>query len=53
MQSLYEEFDYHKQGGFGSEELDKMATKIGESISIREIDQMIEYADLDRDGLIN
>ncbi len=50
---LYEAFDINKQGFFGPEEFEKVAASVGENFSAAEIDQMIDYADKDRDGGIN
>jgi len=50
LRSIFDRFDYHKQGFFGCEELQRVSTEVGYSISLTEIDQLIEYADLDRDG---
>ena len=53
LQSVFEAFDTTGSGAFGPEEFEKTAASVGESFSAAEVDQMIEYADKDRDGLIN
>jgi Ca2+-binding EF-hand superfamily protein len=50
---LFEAFDINKQGSFGPEEFEKVAASVGENFSAAEVDQMIDYADKDRDGGIN
>ena len=46
-------FDKHGQGSFGVEEFAEICESVGERFSQAEIEQMIEYADKDRDGRIN
>ena len=53
LQSIFDAFDYNHQGFFGCEEFYKVANSVGENLSGAEVDQTIEYADKDRDGVIN
>ena len=53
LQSVFEAFDTTGSGAFGPEEFEKVAQSVGEQFSTAEVDQMIEYADKDRDGVIN
>jgi Ca2+-binding EF-hand superfamily protein len=53
LQSVFEAFDTTGSGAFGPEEFEKVAASVGEHFSAAEVDQMIEYADKDRDGVIN
>lgn len=53
LQSVFEAFDTTGSGAFGPEEFEKVAASVGEQFSTAEVDQMIEYADKDRDGVIN
>ena len=53
LQTVFEAFDTTGSGAFGPEEFEKTAASVGENFSAAEVDQMIEYADKDRDGLIN
>ena len=50
---LFEAFDLKKQGIFGPEEFEKVAASVGENFSAAEVDQMIDFADKDRDGGVN
>merc|ERR1712083_14733 len=50
LQQLYEVFDPNGTGSFGPEDFEKVAASIGENFSTAEVDQMIDYADKDRDG---
>lgn len=50
LQGVFEAFDLNKQGIFGPEEFEKVAASVGEHFSSAEVDQMIQYADKDRDG---
>jgi len=52
LQSVFEAFDHTGSGAFGPEEFEKVAASVGEHFSAAEVDQMIEYADNDRDGVI-
>lgn len=53
LQTVFEAFDPTGSGAFGPEEFEKVAASVGESFSAAEVDQMIDFADKDRDGLIN
>ena len=53
LQQLYEVFDPNGTNCFGPEEFEKVAESVGEKFSTAEVDQMIDYADKDRDGGIN
>ena len=53
LQSLYEAFDPKGTGCFGPEDFEAVAAQVGENFSTAEVDQMIDYADKDRDGGIN
>ena len=53
LQNVFDVFDASGKGEFGPEEFEKVAASVGESFSAAEVDQMIEYADHDRDGVIN
>ena len=53
LQTVFEAFDTTGSGAFGPEEFEKVAASVGEHFSSAEVDQMIEYADKDRDGVIN
>ena len=52
LQTVFDAFA-NGSDAFGPEEFEKVAASVGESFSAAEVDQMIEYADKDRDGLIN
>ena len=53
LQSVFEVFDSAGHGSFGPEEFERVAVSVGESLTPADVDQMIEYADKDRDGAIN
>lgn len=53
LQSVFEAFDATGSGAFGPEEFEKVAASVGEHFSSSEVDQMIDYADKDRDGSIS
>ena len=53
LQTVFEAFDTTGSGAFGPEEFEKVAASVGEHFSSSEVDQMIDYADKDRDGAIN
>ena len=53
LQSVFDTFDSTGTGAFGPEEFEKVAASVGENLSPADVDQMIEYADKDRDGVIN
>jgi len=53
LHTVFEAFDPTGSGAFGPEEFEKTAASVGESFSAAEVDQMIDFADKDRDGLIN
>ena len=53
LQSVFEAFTGGSADSFGPEEFEKVAGSVGESFSTAEVDQMIDFADKDRDGFIN
>ena len=53
LQTIFEAFDTTGSGAFGPEEFEKVAASVGEHFSSAEVDQMIDFADKDRDGVIN
>ena len=53
LQTVFDSFDTTGTGAFGPEEFEKVAASVGESLTPADVDQMIEYADKDRDGVIN
>jgi Ca2+-binding EF-hand superfamily protein len=53
LQSIFEAFDTTGTGSFGPEEFEKVAASVGEHFSSSEVDQMIDYADKDRDGVVS
>lgn len=53
LQTIFEAFDSTGAGAFGPEEFEKTAASVGEHFSSAEVDQMIDFADKDRDGAIN
>jgi len=53
LQSIFEAFDTTGAGAFAAEEFEKAAASVGENFSSAEVDQMIDFADKDRDGAIN
>jgi Ca2+-binding EF-hand superfamily protein len=53
LQSIFEAFDTTNSGAFGPEEFEKVAASVGEHFSSAEVDQMIDFADKDRDGAIS
>jgi Ca2+-binding EF-hand superfamily protein len=50
LQGVFEAFDINKQGFFGPEEFEKVAASVGEHFTSAEVDQIVQYADKDRDG---
>lgn len=52
LQTVFEAFDTAGSGAFGPQEFEKVAASVGEHFSSAEVDQMIEFADKDRDGVI-
>ena len=53
LQQLFEVFDEKGTGVFYPEDFERVAASVGESFSAAEVDQMIDYADKDRDGGIS
>jgi Ca2+-binding EF-hand superfamily protein len=53
LQTIFEAFDTTGSGYFGPEEFEKVAASVGEHFSSAEVDQMIDFADKDRDGAIS
>jgi len=52
LQSVFEAFDLSGHGEFGAEDFERVAASVGEHFSAAEVDQIISYADKDRDGVI-
>ncbi len=52
LKQLFDIFDKNGVGSFGVEEFAEICESVGERFSPVEIEQMIEYADKDRDGRI-
>ena len=50
LQSVFEAFDANGQGFFGPADFERVAASVGEHFTTQEVDQIIEYADKDRDG---
>jgi Ca2+-binding EF-hand superfamily protein len=53
LQTVFEAFDSTGCGSFSAEDFEKAAASVGEHFSAAEVDQMIDYADKDRDGTIS
>lgn len=53
LQSIFEAFDTQGTGEFGPEEFEKTAASVGEHFSSAEVDQIIQFADKDRNGTIS
>lgn len=53
LAQLYEVFDPNHTNCFGPEEFEKVCELVGERFTPQEVDQMIDYADKDRDGGIS
>jgi Ca2+-binding EF-hand superfamily protein len=53
LQSIFEAFDHTHSGAFTAEDFEKTAAGVGEHFSSAEVDQMIDFADKDRDGAIS
>jgi Ca2+-binding EF-hand superfamily protein len=53
LQSIFEAFDTTGSGAFGPEDFEKVAASVGEHFSSAEVDQIVDYADKDRDGAIS
>jgi Ca2+-binding EF-hand superfamily protein len=53
LQSIFEAFDHSKSGAFSPEDFEKTAAGVGEHFSSAEVDQIIDFADKDRDGAIS
>lgn len=53
LQQLYEVFDPKGTNSFGPEDFERVCEEVGERFSPAEVDQMIDYADKDRDGGIS
>jgi Ca2+-binding EF-hand superfamily protein len=53
LQNIFEAFDQSHQGAFSAEDFEKTAAGVGEHFSSAEVDQMIDFADKDRDGAIS
>ena len=53
LQALYEIFDPNGTRSFGPEDFERVCDLVGERFSPAEVDQMIDYADKDRDGGIS
>ena len=53
LQQIFEEFDKEGHGAFGPAEFEKVAAWVGDNFTSAEVDQIIQYADKDHDGVIN
>ena len=53
LQQLYEAFDPNGTNSFGPEDFERVCDSVGERFTPAEVDQMIDYADKDRDGGIS
>lgn len=53
LEQVFASFDIYGTGSFGVQEFEQVAASVGENFSTAEVDQMIEYADKDKDGVIN
>lgn len=53
LHELYEVFDPNGTNCFGPEDFERVCESVGERFTPQEVDQMIDYADKDRDGGIN
>lgn len=53
LHQLFEVFDKQGVGSFGVDEFAEVCDNVGERFSPAEIEQMIEYADRDKDGRIS
>ena len=53
LQQLFEIFDKNNVGSFGVEEFMEVCENVGERFSVSEIEQMIDFADKDRDSRIS
>ncbi len=53
LHELYEVFDPNGTNCFGPEDFERVCDSVGERFTPQEVDQMIDYADKDRDGGIN
>jgi Ca2+-binding EF-hand superfamily protein len=53
LQLVFEEFDKKATGGFDAVDFERVAGSVGEHFSAAEVDQIIDYADKDRDGVIS
>jgi centrin-1 len=52
-QSVFDEFDRSHSGVFTAEDFERVAASVGEHFSGAEVDQIIDFADKDRDGSIS
>ena len=52
-QIVYDEFDKKGAGAFDAVDFERVAGSVGEHFSAAEVDQIIDYADKDRDGVIS
>ncbi len=53
LQAIFDEFDHAKTGVFTAEDFERVAASVGEHFSGAEVDQIIDFADKDRDGAIS
>lgn len=53
LESIFGEFDKEGKGTFGPEDFDRVAKEVGEHFSITEVEEMIDYADKNRDEVID
>jgi centrin-1 len=52
IQTIYDTFDPEGHG-ISAEAFEKVAASVGEHFSSAEVDQMVDYADKDRDGVVS
>ena len=53
LQTIFEAFDHTHSGAFTAEDFEKTAASVGEHFSSAEVDQIVDFADKDRDGAIS
>jgi len=53
LQKAFKEFDANGDGFISREELRYAMTRLGESLSDKELDEMVDAADVNKDGKIN
>jgi Ca2+-binding EF-hand superfamily protein len=53
LKDLFDQFDSEKRGLVSVEDFQRINDLVGERYSASELHEMVEYADKDKDGLIN